>query len=410
MADTQITCRYCQGTLGETLVDLGDAPPSNGFLRAEDLAKPEARYPLRVMVCDGCRLAQLDHTVPPGEIFQDYAYFSSYSSSWVEHARRFSEAAIDRFGLTGRSHVVEIASNDGYLLRHMQARGIPCLGIEPAENVAAAARDQGIETLVRFFDSALAEDLVAQGKTADLLIANNVFAHVPDIGDFSAALAGLLAPEGVLVLEFPHLLRLMDGLQFDTIYHEHYFYFSLLASERVLAAQGLQVFDLEELPTHGGSLRLYLRKGDAQPSDAVLAVRNAERAAGLDGGHAYRAFGARVAQQIAAIRQFLETAKREGRSVAAYGAAAKGNTLLNACAVGPGLLDFVVDRNPYKQGRFTPGSRVPVRAPEALAEAKPDFVLILPWNLRDEIVAEMAQVRDWGGRFVIPIPRVEILD
>jgi SAM-dependent methyltransferase len=408
---TAPACRLCAAPLTRTFVDLGEMPLANSFLRREQLAQPEPRYPLHARVCDRCLLVQVDAVVRREDIFEDYAYFSSYAASWVEHARRFVDEFAQRLRLDARSMVVEVASNDGYLLKHFVAKGIPCLGIEPARNVAAVAQAAGVPTEVCFLGRATAEALRGRGVAADLLVANNVLAHVPDLHDFVAGLATLLKPSGTLSTEFPHLLRLIDEVQFDTIYHEHFCYFSLVPVERLLAEHGLKLFDVEELPTHGGSLRvLAARAANAPPEGAGLAaVRRAERAAGLDRIDTYAGFGAKVRAVCDQLVAFLDTARREGRTVVAYGAAAKGNTLLNTCRIGPEHIAFAVDASIHKQGRFTPGSHLEIRAPEALFAAKPDYVLILPWNLRDEIVARLAGIRDWGGRFVLPIPRLQVL-
>ena len=362
-------------------------------------------------MCGACFLVQIDAAVPPEEIFSDYAYFSSYSESWVAHARRFCAAARDRFGLRPESLVVEVASNDGYLLRHFVATGVPVLGIEPAANVARVAEAAGVPTLTRFFGLELAHELAAAGRSADLLVGNNVLAHVPDLNDFVAGLAALVKPAGVISIEAPHLLRLIEGVQFDTIYHEHFSYFSLLAVEHVFARHGLRIFDVETLETHGGSLRILACReaADRAEEPALARVRAQENAAGLDRLDVYAGFGARVAEAQASLIAFLERARREGRTVAAYGAAAKGNTLLNACGVGRDDIAGVADVSPHKQGRYMPGSRLPIHAPDWLRETRPDYVLILPWNLKDEIVERMACVREWGGRFVVPIPRTEVL-
>ncbi len=404
-------CRACGAPLACTFVDLGETPLANAYLEEADLAKPEPRYPLHARVCGACFLVQIDAAVPPEEIFSDYAYFSSYSESWVAHARRFCAAARDRFGLGPESLVVEVASNDGYLLRHFVATGVPVLGIEPAANVARVAEAAGVPTLTRFFGLELAHELAAAGRSADLLVGNNVLAHVPDLNDFVAGLAALVKPAGVISIEAPHLLRLIEGVQFDTIYHEHFSYFSLLAVEHVFARHGLRVFDVETLETHGGSLRILACReaADRAEEPALARVRAQENDAGLDRLDVYAGFGARVAEAQASLIAFLERARREGRTVAAYGAAAKGNTLLNACGVGRDDIAGVADVSPHKQGRYMPGSRLPIHAPEWLRETRPDYVLILPWNLKDEIVERMACVRDWGGRFVVPIPRTEVL-
>jgi SAM-dependent methyltransferase len=402
-------CRGCGAALPDPFLSLGAMPPANAYLRAQDLTRPEPRFPLDVRHCPACHLVQVDPLVAPAELFTDYAYFSSYSTSWVEHARRFASAAIERLGLGPASRVVEIASNDGYLLRHFVAAGIPALGIEPAANVAAAAIAAGVPTEVRFFGRAAAEDLVARGLTADLVVANNVLAHVPDLHDFAAGLARLVKPRGRISIEFPHLLNLVAETQFDTIYHEHFSYFSLVALLPVLARHGLRADGVERLTTHGGSLRLWLATGAGTPASPVAAVLAEERAAGLDRAETYRAFAGRVAVCRASLRTFLAAARAEGRTVVAYGAAAKGNTLLNYCGVGADEIAFVVDRNPVKQGRFLPGSRLPIRDPGAIAEARPDYLLILPWNLADEITQQMAEIRGWGGRFVVPVPETRIL-
>ncbi len=410
------TCRSCSAPLDRVFVDLGSSPLANSYLEPARMARAEPFYPLCVYVCERCWLCQLPEAATPEEIFTDYAYFSSYSTTWVEHARRYTEAMIERFGIGSASRVVEIASNDGYLLRHFHERGVPVLGIEPAANVAAAARELGIPTEVRFFGAAAARELVERGLSADLLLGNNVLAHVPDLDDFVAGLALLLAPTGVLTMEFPHLVRLVEENQFDTIYHEHFSYFSLVAVERVFAAHGLELFDVEELPTHGGSLRVYARRaGDPGPADRrpaagrVRELAERERRLGVETAAWYDAFAEKVRETKRRLLEFLIEARRSGRSVVGYGAPAKGNTLLNYCGVRTDFLDFTVDRSPHKQGRFLPGTRIPIRAPEAIFEARPDYVLILPWNLRDEIAEQMAGIREWGGRFVVAIPEVTVL-
>ena len=409
---TSLACRSCAAPLTRSFVDLGRTPLANSYVPPHAAAMPDPTFPLHARVCDACLLVQVEAVTPPETIFGEYAYFSSYSSSWVAHARRFAEMAARRFGLTSASQVVEVASNDGYLLRHFVAAGIPSLGIEPAANVAEAARALGIPVEVRFFGRAAADDLVASGRAADLLVANNVLAHVPDLNDFVAGLARALKPAGVLSVEFPHLLNLIREVQFDTIYHEHYCYFSLLAVEAVFERHGLRVFDVETLPTHGGSLRVLACRidGAKRPAEPGLAaVRAAERAAGLDRVDAYSGFQAKVDAVRRSLLAFLHQARAEGRSVVAYGAAAKGNTLLNHCGIGTDLIDYVVDLNPHKQGRLLPGSRLPVHAPDRIANTRPDYVLILPWNIADEIVASMAHVRDWGGRFVVAIPSTRVI-
>jgi len=405
------TCRNCAARLREVFADLGRMPLANSYLTASALRAPEPSYPLVARLCTACLLVQIDDVVPPGTIFSDYPYFSSYSATWVEHARRYAEAMIDRLGLGPQSEVVEIASNDGYLLQHFVAAGIPVLGVEPAANVAAAAIEKRVPTEIAFFGEATARQLAAEGHCADLIAANNVLAHVPDINDFVAGFKHLLKPGGVATFEFPHLLRLIEHVQFDTIYHEHFSYFSLLTAERVLARHGLRVFDVEELSTHGGSLRLFVgHEAGGQPEGAGLhAVRAAESAARLSEPAGYQGFQARIDLVRDGFLSYLDDAKRKGRRIAAYGAAAKGNTLLNFCGVGTDGIAFVVDRNPYKQGRFLPGSHLPIFDPEAVFETRPDDLVILPWNLADEIAREMADIRAWGGRFVIAVPEIRVL-
>jgi SAM-dependent methyltransferase len=408
-----LACRFCGAPLSHVFVDLGASPLANSYLEPADLRKAERFYPLCVYVCGECLLVQLPEEERPEEIFSDYAYFSSYSESWLRHAREYAEAMIGRFGLGPTHHVVEVASNDGYLLRWFMERGIPVFGIEPAANVAVAAEAAGIPTLVKFFGAETARQLADRGTRADLLVGNNVLAHVPDLNDFVAGLAILLAEGGVLTMEFPHLLRLMEEDQFDTIYHEHYSYFSFTAVRRVFSAHGLTLFDVEELPTHGGSLRIYARhdRDDAKPvGDRVQNLLAREEAAGLASIDAYRSFTERVERVKRGLLRFLIQAKEEGKTVAAYGAPAKGNTLLNYCGIRTDFLDYTVDRSPHKQGRYLPGSRIPIHAPDRLRETRPDYVLILPWNLKEEIVEQMADVRSWGGKFVVAIPEVEVLE
>jgi SAM-dependent methyltransferase len=406
-----LSCRLCGAPLTESFVDLGATPLANSYLSAGDLDRPEPVYPLHARVCGECRLVQVEDAVPPDAIFSDYAYFSSYASSWVAHARRYAEAMVPRFGLDAGSLVVEVASNDGYLLQHFVGMGIPVLGIEPAANVAEAAEAIGVPTRVMFLGEASARTLAEEGVAADLVAGNNVLAHVPDLNDFVAGLAILLKPDGVLTMEFPHLLRLVEGVQFDTIYHEHYSYLSLLAVERAFARHGLAVFDVEELPTHGGSLRVFAHRAGStahQAGPGLQAVRDKEAAANMDGDAFYAGFAPRVEAVRDALIDFLERARTEGKTVAAYGAAAKGNTLLNYCGVTAGQVAFVVDANPHKQGHWLPGSRLPIHPPAMLKEAQPDYVLILPWNLRHEIAANHAYIGEWGGRFVVAVPALEV--
>lgn len=419
-------CRFCGAPLARNFVDLGLSPLANSYVEPDALDEPESFYPLKAYVCEGCFLVQLPEAARPDEIFTDYAYFSSYSSTWVEHARRYVEAAAERFRLGSQHLVLEIASNDGYLLQHFRDRGVPVLGIEPAANVAEAAREAGIPTRVEFFGNGTARALAGEGVRPDLLVANNVLAHVPDLNDFVAGIQTVLAEGGVATLEFPHLLRLMDELQFDTIYHEHFSYFSFHTVSKVFAAHGLELFDVEEIPTHGGSLRVYSRDARPRASGAARALRSRrepeepearervedllrrEREAGLLDPKTYDGFEERVRGTKRKLLRFLLDARERGERVAGYGAPAKGNTLLNYCGVGPDLLPFTVDRSPHKQGRYLPGTRIPIAAPDRLREERPEFVLILPWNLKDEVVEQMADVRSWGGRFVVAIPEVEV--
>ena len=409
---TTRTCRFCKATLRESFADLGMTPLSNSFVAAGKASAMEPFYPLHAWVCSDCRLVQLEAFETPQHIFGDYIYFSSYSESWLRHAQAYAEAMTRRFDLTGESSVVEIASNDGYLLQYFQQRGVKVLGVEPAANVAAVAIEKGVPSEVAFFGKATAKRLRDSGLAPDLMAANNVLAHVPDINDFVEGFAVLLKPDGVVTVEFPHLLRLMQDTQFDTIYHEHFSYLSLHVVQRIFAQHGLRVFDVEQLTTHGGSLRVFsCHAGSAAHAEtpAVAAVLQAELDAGLETEEAYRRFARQVIETKCALLRFLVDARAAGKSVAAYGAPAKGNTLLNYCGVGPELVTFTVDRSPHKQGMLLPGTRIPVRGPEAIMAAKPDYVLILPWNLKDEITVQMAAVREWGGRFVVPIPTVQIL-
>jgi SAM-dependent methyltransferase len=404
-------CRACGAPLVESVVDLGAQPLANAMIPADSADRMEPTYPLHAFVCSSCRLMQLVDYETPQAIFSDYTYFSSYSESWLDHARRYCEAMAGRLDLGPDSKVVEIASNDGYLLRWFAEAGIPVLGVEPAANVAAVARERGIPTEVDFFGRATAERLREAGHAADLMVANNVLAHVPDINDFLAGFSVLLKPRGVATFEFPHVLNLIEQVQFDTIYHEHFSYLSLAVVSSLLRRHGLQVFDVEALPTHGGSLRVFARRvgvAGETASAACAAHLAREDAAGLGGPEAYRDFGRRVVDVKANLLDFLVQAHRAGRAVVGYGAPAKGNTLLNYCGIGPEFVAYTVDRSPHKQGRLLPGTRIPVHAPERIFETRPDYVLILPWNLRDEIAAQMAGIRAWGGHFVVPLPQVEV--
>lgn len=407
-------CRFCRSPLTRTFLDLGLQPLANSYLTPDQLAAGnEPVFPLNTMVCDACYLVQADHDVPAEAIFDEgYAYFSSFSPGWVEHARRYADAMIERFGLGPESLVVEVASNDGYLLKHFLAKDIPVLGIEPTANTAEAARAIGVRTDVVFFNAETGQNLAARGDRADLMAANNVLAHVPDLNAFVAGFPRVLKTEGVLTFEFPHLLNLIELVQFDTIYHEHYSYLSLLTVEQVLAAHGLRVFDVEQLPTHGGSLRLFCchRAAGYEETDGLRAVRAAEAAAGLNRAQTYDGFTARVEAVRESFLAFLAAAKDEGKVIAAYGAAAKGNTFLNYCGVTSDQILEAYDANPAKQGRYLPGSHVPIRAPDAVKASRPDYVLILPWNLKDEITRQLAFIADWAGRFVVASPATRILD
>ena len=394
------------------MVDLGMSPLCESYLTAAQLDAMEPFYPLCVYVCRRCFLVQLQQYVSAEVIFSEYAYFSSYSDSWVDHARRYAQEMTERLHLGPDSLVVELASNDGYLLQHFVGRGIPSLGVEPAAAVAGAAVERGVPTLVKFFGEDTARELVAEGRMADLIAANNVLAQVPDLNDFVAGIKLLLAPGGVVTVEVPHLARLIEGNQFDTIYHEHFSYFSMFTLDRIVAAHGLQLFDVEELPTHGGSLRIYAKHAEdrSRPvTDRVSALLRRERDDGVDQLTYYRSFGQRVIATKHQLLEFLISAKAKGRSIAGYGAPGKGNTLLNYCGIRTDFLDYTVDRNPYKQGRFLPGTHIPIHNPDRLRETRPDYVLILPWNLADEITQQLAHIREWGGRFVVPIPKVQVV-
>jgi SAM-dependent methyltransferase len=411
-AEGLAACRFCAAPLRHTFVDLGMSPLCESYVPAERVNAMEPFYPLHAKVCESCLLVQLEAFVSADHIFTEYLYFSSYSDSWVEHARLYVDMAIERFGLGPDSLVMEVASNDGYLLRHVVERGIPALGIEPAANVAKVAQELGIETLVRFFGRDTARDLVAEGKRADLIAANNVMAHVPDLNDFVAGFEILLADDGVVTIEVPHLLRLVEDNQFDTIYHEHFQYFSCLTAQRVLAHHGLELFDVEELKSHGGSLRLYAQRestGTRPVGQRVDDLIERERELGFDTLEAHLAFTAQVEETKWSLLEFLIAKRREGKRIAGYGAPGKGNTLLNYCGIRTDLLAYTVDRNPYKQGQFLPGTHIPILHPDVLAEDRPDYILILPWNLKEEIVAQLDYARAWGARFVVPIPRVEVL-
>ena len=403
-------CRYCRADLHAVVADLGTSPPSNALVDPARGAAAEVFFPLRVYVCERCWLVQLEQFQSPAEIFSDeYAYFSSYSSTWLAHVDAFAAAAIDRFELGGESLVVEVASNDGYLLKRFRDRGIRVLGLEPAANVANAAIAAGVPTVIEFLTAESGQALAARGQAGDLVVGNNVLAHVPDLNDFVAGLVALVKTSGVLTLEFPHVLRMVERSEFDTIYHEHFSYFSLAAAANVLEAHGLYVFDVDELPTHGGSLRVYARRMRSAPAASVERVLHAERAAGLNTVAGYAALQKKAENVRTALLKFLNRCKGEGVRVAGYGAPAKATTLLNFCGIGTDLLEYTVDRSPHKQGKLVPGVRIPIAAPERIFETKPDYVLILPWNLRDEIREQMSGISAWGGKFVVPIPTLEIL-
>jgi len=389
------------------------SPPCQTHITAEQLNSMEAFYPLHAYVCEHCFLVQLEEFVGPADIFSEYAYFSSYSDSWVAHAKRYADQMCEILGLGAQSSVMEIASNDGYLLQHFVARGIPVLGIEPAANVAEAARQKGVRTIVKFFGYATALEIAKEYGKPDLLLGNNVLAHVPDLNDFVSGMKALLGERGTLTMEFPHLYRLMQENQFDTIYHEHFSYFSLMTVEKVFAAHGLTLFDVEELPTHGGSLRIYARHTEdlTRPvSRRLVDLRERELSEGFATLEKYAGFTEQVLATKRDILRFLIEAKAAGKKIVGYGAPGKGNTLLNYCGIRTDFLDFTVDRNPYKQGKYTPGTHIPILAPEAIREARPDYIFILPWNLRDEIISSLDYVRAWGCRFVIPIPKIQVVD
>ena len=404
-------CRFCGTVLRHTFVDLGMSPLCESYVGPDQLNQMEPFYPLHVYVCEHCFLVQLEEYVSPEEIFSEYAYFSSYSDTWLQHAKAYTDMIVERFKLDEQSHVVELASNDGYLLQYFVQKGIPVLGVEPAANIAEVAVKKGVPTLVKFFGEKLARELAAAGKQADLLIGNNVLAQVPDLNSFVAGMKILLKSQGLITMEFPHLMRLMEGNQFDTIYHEHFSYFSFITVEKVFAAHGLTLFDVEELPTHGGSLRIYARHTEdtSKPiGQRVRELRAREEAAGFTRMETYALFAEQVKDTKRKLLDFLIRAKWEGKSIAGYGAPGKGNTLLNYCGIRSDFLDYTVDRNPYKQGKSLPGTHIPIFHPDRIKETKPDYVLILPWNFKDEIMEQVGYIRDWGGQFVVPIPEVKV--
>ena len=404
-------CRFCANKLEHTFVDLGMSPLCESYLGPDHLNQMEPFYPLHVYVCSNCFLVQLEAYVAPEHIFSDYAYFSSYSDSWLAHAKAYTEQMINRFSIGKDSLVVEVASNDGYLLQYFVQSGVPVLGIEPAANIAPAAEKKGVATLVKFFGRETARELAAQGKQADLLLGNNVLAQVPDLNDFVAGMKILLKQNGVITMEFPHLQRLMEENQFDTIYHEHFSYFSFLTAEKIFAAHGLTLFDVEELPTHGGSLRIFGRhSGDSSHplTSRVGELREREQALGYDKIQTYSRFADQVKETKRKLLEFLIQAKRSGKKIAGYGAPGKGNTLLNYCSIRTDFIDYTVDRNPHKHGKFLPGTHIPIFPPEQIRQTRPDYLLILPWNLKQEIIQQNAFIRDWGGQFVVPIPEVTV--
>jgi 2-polyprenyl-3-methyl-5-hydroxy-6-metoxy-1,4-benzoquinol methylase len=404
-------CLFCGTALRHTFVDLGMSPLCESYVSKDQLNHMEPFYPLHAYVCEKCFLVQLDEYVSPEHIFTEYAYFSSYSDSWVQHMKVYTDMIVDRLKLDTKSYVIEVASNDGYLLQHFAAKGIPVLGIEPAANIAEVAQAKGIPTLVKFFGEQTARELARENKHADLIAGANVLAQVPDVNDFVRGMKILLKPRGVVTIEFPHLMRLMEENQFDTIYHEHFSYFSFLTAEKIFAAHGLTLFDVEELPTHGGSLRIYGRHAD-DPSHAVKSsvgeLRSREESAGFTHLEHYFSFTERVKETKRKLLEFLISTKKEGKSIAGYGAPGKGNTLLNYCGIRTDFLDYTVDRNHYKQGKFLPGTHIAIFPPDRILETKPDYVLILPWNFKDEIMQQIGYIREWGGKFVVPIPEVMV--
>ncbi len=404
-------CRFCKQPLRFTFVDLGMSPLCESYLSVEQLNQGESFYPLHAFVCENCFLVQLEEYVSRENIFTEYAYFSSYADTWLEHCKNYAHMVSKRFNLNQESFVVEVASNDGYLLQYFIQLGIPVLGIEPAKNVAKVAVEKGVPTLTEFFGRELATRLQAEGKQADLIAGNNVLAQVPDINDFVAGLKILLKPGGVLTIEFPHLMNLIEQNQFDTMYHEHFSYFSFITAEKIFSAHGLTLFDVEELPTHGGSLRIYARhtEDESKPlTDRAMEMHDREVRAGFTDTEHYSAFGEKVKETKRKLLSFLIDARRAGKTVVGYGAPGKGNTLLNYCGVRTDFLDYTVDRNPYKHGKFLPGTHIPIFTPEKIEETRPDYVLILPWNFKDEIMEQMSQIREWGGKFVVPIPELKV--
>ncbi len=406
-----IKCRFCGSPLKHSFIDLGVSPFANSYLKEEQLQQMEPFYPLHAYICDVCYLVQLNKFESPEQIFGDYAYFSSYSETWLKHAKDYTELMIERFGFDSDSQVIEIASNDGYLLQYFKEKRIPVLGVEPAKNVAQVAEAAGISTVVKFFGVETATELASKGKNADLMLGNNVLAHVPDLNDFVKGFKILLKPQGVITIEFPHLIQLIEENQFDTIYHEHFSYFSLITVKKVFAEHGFTVFDVDELPTHGGSLRIYACHAEdtSKPvSDRMSDLLNREIDAGFTNLGFYHSFAERVKETKRNILDFMLTAKNEGKSIVGYGAPAKGNTLLNYCGIRTDFIDYTVDRSPHKQGHYLPGTRIAIKHPDEIEKTKPDYLLILPWNLKEEIMEQMSHIREWGGRFVVLIPKVKV--
>ncbi|MBD1859572.1 MULTISPECIES: class I SAM-dependent methyltransferase [Leptolyngbya] len=404
------SCRFCGSPLHHTFVDLGMSPLCQTHITPEQLNEMEPFYPLHTYVCENCFLVQLQEFVSPQDIFTEYAYFSSYVDALLKNASDYSDLMVERFGFNAQSKVVEIASNDGYLLQYFHKKGIPVLGVEPAVNVSQVAKDKGIPVVNKFFGVQTATELAADGK-ADLLLGNNVLAHVPDINDFVGGMKIMLKPDGVITMEFPHLMRLMEENQFDTIYHEHFSYLSFMAVNRIFAFHGLTLFDVQEIPIHGGSLRIYARHTDDESkpiSDRVTELLEREKTAGFDKLETYSHFTEQVKETKRKLLEFLITAKQKGKTIAGYGAPGKGNTLLNYCGIRTDFLDYTVDRNPYKQGKYTPGTHIPIYSPDKIRETKPDYLLILPWNVKDEVMEQVSYIREWGGQFVVPIPEVKI--
>lgn len=407
----QGSCLFCNTELRHTFVDLGMSPPCESYRKPEQQNQMEPFYPLHAYVCEKCFLVQLQEYITPENIFSDYAYFSSYSNSWLQHAKNYVDMAVERFQLNQQSQVVEIASNDGYLLQYFVAKNIPTLGIEPAGNIAKVAIKKGIPTVVKFFGEETAKEQVEKGVGADLLLGNNVLAHTPYLNDFVKGMKIILKPQGVITMEFPHLMRLMEENQFDTIYHEHFSYFSYLTVEKVFATHGLNIFDVEELPTHGGSIRIYARhtENNSQPiSNKVLELKSREKSAEFTNLETYFSFDKQVKETKYKLLDFLIKAKREGKSIVGYGAPGKGNTLLNYCGIRTDFIDYTVDRSPHKQNLFLPGTHIPIFHPDKIQETQPDYLLILPWNLKDEIMTQMSYIRNWGGQFIVPIPEVKV--